>query len=1071
MRLKQKCGAPTYAVAILSSLIFVLAHLSIESGAQESFAQTADPIASEQLVFAEKDGLVAVEAEHFFEQSLSEKRAFYLTTSENTPDVRPDSDPSHAASASGAACLEILPDTRVTHDDPLTVGTNFSPEAGKMTIVHYKVHFSKPGRYYVWVRAFSLGTEDNGLHVGIDGRWPESGQRLQWAIGKGSWRWDSMQRTEEVHTGVPHQIFLDVDKAGEHEIQFSMREDGFEFDKWLMTTDRDFVRPEDEGPASVVHAGTPPKPFDPNATPSAVTFLRIPAVQFAEGDIEGYYIDQDQWLAVDPEQNETGTAKKTISYPTGGYHVTLEAVGENDGQSTYTVTVDGKEIGNFTCPLSTEMFEEGETFQTTWRDVQITDGAVIGVTSTAGHLDDGVSRARWAGLRFEAADEPTATAIKPLLEKTKATQQEIANRDLENSPTKNSSDEPLQQPRDKHGDGSVEISGELMKWHKVCLTLDGPFAHEKDNKPNPFLDYRMTATFTHEDGTAYIVPGYFAADGNAAESSAVSGTKWRALFAPDRIGKWAYTLSFEQGNLAAINDDADKISLVPFDGQSGTFEIADSNKTGRDLRGQGRLNYVGKRYLQFSDSKKYFLKVGADAPETLLAFTDFDNTVGMKTNFAPLKTWQPHVKDWQAGDPSWKDGKGKGLIGAINYLSAKGCNAFSFLTYNAGGDGDNVWPFVQRDDKLHYDASKLDQWATVLDHGTAKGMYLHFKLQETEIDDHQSNHEIKKNSFVPECFDGGNLGTQRKLYLREIIARFGHNLALNWNLGEENTQSTKQQTDMLDYIDQLDAYDHHRVVHTYPHQQQKVYGPLLGDQSKLTGPSLQNDSIKTTHEQTVEWIEKSESTGKPWVCAFDESGSAQHAQAPDLGYRGFDGHDKAGKIAHTQHEVRQQTLWGNLMAGGAGCEYYFGYQFAENDVVCQDWRSRDQSWDYCRIAIGFFHDNQIPFWEMRNADSLVGNEKHDNSKYCFAKTDDTYIVYLPEGGTTEIDLNDATGEFEVRWFNPRSGGEMKTGSVDKVIGGESVSVGTAPADNDKDWVIWLRKTVGSTDGADEQRGQ
>ena len=53
------------------------------------------------------------------------------------------------------------------------------------------------------------------------------------------------------------------------------------------------------------------------------------------------------------------------------------------------------------------------------------------------------------------------------------------------------------------------------------------------------------------------------------------------------------------------------------------------------------------------------------------------------------------------------------------------------------------------------------------------------------------------------------------------------------------------------------------------------------------------------------------------------------------------------------------------MGGGAGCEYYFGYQFAENDLVCEDWRSRDQSWDYCRIAIGFFHDNEIPFWEMR----------------------------------------------------------------------------------------------------------
>ena len=154
------------------------------------------------------------------------------------------------------------------------------------------------------------------------------------------------------------------------------------------------------------------------------------------------------------------------------------------------------------------------------------------------------------------------------------------------------------------------------------------------------------------------------------------------------------------------------------------------------MRGLGRLQYVGKRYLQFAESKQYFLKAGADAPETLLGYVDFDNTVAGKPGKVPLKTWGPHVRDWRNGDPTWKDGKGKGLIGAVNYLSAKGCNAFSFLTYNAGGDGDNVWPFIDRNDKLHYDCSKLDQWSIVFDHGTAKGMYLHFKMQETENDDH-----------------------------------------------------------------------------------------------------------------------------------------------------------------------------------------------------------------------------------------------------------------------------------------------------------------------------------------------
>ena len=101
----------------------------------------------------------------------------------------------------------------------------------------------------------------------------------------------------------------------------------------------------------------------------------------------------------------------------------------------------------------------------------------------------------------------------------------------------------------------------------------------------------------------------------------------------------------------------------------------------------------------------------------------------------PLKTWSPHVRDWRAGDPTWQGGKGKGLIGALDYLAGRGANAFSFLTYNAGGDGDDVWPFVERDDKLHYDCSKLDQWQVVFDHAQSLGLFLHFKTQETENDD------------------------------------------------------------------------------------------------------------------------------------------------------------------------------------------------------------------------------------------------------------------------------------------------------------------------------------------------
>jgi hypothetical protein len=154
--------------------------------------------------------------------------------------VKPDADPPHVAGASGGAYLEILPDTRATHGDKLIQGENFTDKPGVMAVLHYKVNINTPGRYYVWVRSFSTGSEDNGVHVGLNGQWPESGQRWQ-TVQKQKWAWDCKQRTQEVHTGVPMQLFLDIEKAGEHEIMFSMREDGFEMDKFVLASNQEFT--------------------------------------------------------------------------------------------------------------------------------------------------------------------------------------------------------------------------------------------------------------------------------------------------------------------------------------------------------------------------------------------------------------------------------------------------------------------------------------------------------------------------------------------------------------------------------------------------------------------------------------------------------------------------------------------------------------------------------------------------------------------------------------------------------------------------------------------------------------
>ena len=608
-----------------------------------------------------------------------------------------------------------------------------------------------------------------------------------------------------------------------------------------------------------------------------------------------------------------------------------------------------------------------------------------------------------------------------------------------------------------------EITGELKQWHKVTVTLNGPYADETDTAPNPFLDYRMTVTFTHESGSPiYVVPGYFAADGDAAQTSSVSGNKWRAHLSPDEPGLWYFQISILAGKLAAINDTvADKASSVFY--AKGSFNIEPTDKTGCDFRGKGRLTYVGKRYLQFAGSKEYFLKAGADSPENLLAYGDFDGTQSSKAESiarvneaatSPTKTWQPHVIDWQPGDPTWKDGKGKGLVGALNYLAGKGCNAFSFLTYNAGGDGDDAWPFVSRNDKLHFDCSKLDQWQIVFDHAQKLGLYLHFKLQETENDDNQTINITN----VPTSLDGGDLGIERKIYLRELIARFGYELALNWNLGEENTQTSEQQKAMAQFIHDTDPYKHHIVIHTYPDWQDRVYQPLLGSQSVLTGASVQN-SWTNVHQRILHWINESERSGKHWIIANDEQNPHYTGVPPDSGYRDFQGtaHPEKGSRPYTLHDIRKYVLWGTLMAGGAGVEYYFGYMLPQNDLNCEDWRSRDKSWDYCRIALHCFYNNHIPFWEMQNENSLVGNIQNENSKYCLAKPGEIYIVYLPDGGSAELDLGNSHSVFKVQWFNPRKGGLLQAGSMKEVSGPGYISLGEPPKDKAKDWVILINK--------------
>ncbi len=595
--------------------------------------------------------------------------------------------------------------------------------------------------------------------------------------------------------------------------------------------------------------------------------------------------------------------------------------------------------------------------------------------------------------------------------------------------------------------GEVQVTGPLKKWHRVTLSIEGPETSETAT-PNPFLDYRLDVTFTHRaSGASFVVPGFYGADGEAAVTRAESGATWLVHFTPGAEGEWNYVVSFRTGpGIAADVKLGGGKSAGEADGAKGSFAIGPTDKQAPDLRAKGRLQYVGEHYLRFAETGEWFLKCGADAPENLLAYADFDNTPNVKGR---LKTWEPHLRDYSSDgdDLLWGPSRdlGKGLLGAVNYLASEGMNAFSFLTCNIDGDDRNVFPYVLKTDlagyqaraeqkgqmttkrwtevvdPLRFDVSKLAQWDRVFEYGERKGMYLHFKMLETEND---------------HLMDGGNLGVQRKLYCRELIARFGYHLALNWNLGEETKLSTEQIQAMAGYLAAVDPYDHNIVIHTYPNWHDRVYGPLLGDKSALTGVSIQtsNRQFKEVHGAVVTWVRRSTEAGKKWVVACDEPGDASFSLATD---KDDPGHDLP----------RMNALWGTLLGGGQGVEWYFGYKYDESDMTCQDWRSRDLFWDQCRLALEFFRKFDVPFWKMSPQDELS-----PSGAWVLATpagdSDFQAVVQVREGKTAKVALPD--GEFSCGWFNPRTGEGLI--GIDQTAGGAR----SFKAPDGGDWILLVR---------------
>ena len=589
------------------------------------------------------------------------------------------------------------------------------------------------------------------------------------------------------------------------------------------------------------------------------------------------------------------------------------------------------------------------------------------------------------------------------------------------------------------GKAQASIAGELKQWHKVTLDFTGPKMGES---AGTFLDHRLDVTFKHSaTGQTITVPGYFAADGRAADSGASAGSVWRAHFNPPKDGSWTWEASFREGDGVAVNGKAGS-SAGAFDGASGSIGVGRSNKSGDDLRGKGMLEHDGDQYLSFKGDGGVFLKSGVGSPENFLAYSGFDNTPGSHD-------YKPHVRDFDGGDPTWSGGEGKGIVGAVNYLADQGVNSAYMLLMNVGGDGRDVWPWAATDlddirknagngkgsfdltvDARSFDVSKLDQWERVFEHMQEKGIVLHLFLQETE------------NDFL---LNDGDVGVERELFMREMVARFGHHNGIIWNLGEETSNSSGQIKAHSKALKAVDPYDHPVALHTYPSQHSR-YDDFKGSDT------LDALSFQTSNASSVPDLERylggAEKAGRPVAAFLDEPGTASVGAAAE-GDRGW----------QANHDDLRDTLWNFYMEGGSGAEWYFGYNTAGGkggDLELEDFRSREDLYGFAETAREFFED--LPLGRMKDADALTSGTK--GSDQVRALEGDTYAIYLPGGGSATLDLAGEPGAYDVTWVDPRSGAR-RDGSVDEVAGGGKVSLGTAPYDGGREWAVLVEKTGGS----------
>jgi hypothetical protein len=498
----------------------------------------------------------------------------------------------------------------------------------------------------------------------------------------------------------------------------------------------------------------------------------------------------------------------------------------------------------------------------------------------------------------------------------------------------------------------------------VELSFLGPDSIGLDPETNPFA-LQVDVILHSPDGSSKTLPAFYDGDGHGG----LDGDVWKARYLPKQAGIWHYEVHSEDPTL---------------DGTDGSFEVVVNpecdldNSVNKNLNCKGQLEYAGGHYLQFQDGE-FWLKTGLDDPENFLG-----------TAFG----------DWDAKRTQ------------IDLLNQLGVNSIYVITNNIGGDRRDTWPWVgetesqARSNADRFDVARLQAWEDFFSYVQGKGIVLHFVFND----------------------DSAWRGYDEYLYIREMVARFGHHPGTIWNVGEEANEifTDQEQLTFAAMVRDLDPNNHTVTVH------RKSPWPFLGDQVFDStsiqigdgGADFSTTKLPDYNTIVIEHREGSSQRGHPIPIMIDETPRITEVN-PDV-----------------REKFRTQVLYPILMGGGNFELHYRDAYGQSGSVRIEDLEPLITDMVRLRRFL-----EELPFPEMQPCNQLLTNANN----ICFGDEGMIYMVYLPSGGSEEIDLHAADGTFEQSWFNPR------TGEITYYGTSEDGQLQSFTAPDDGDWVLLLMK--------------